>query len=109
MELPAARLAEQVVAGLSKESQNKNQKDIQTLAEAIQLIQKDIKASKRKNEDALPQEPAEKKQKSHQHEADLEPIKIPGSSAVSDPEEDCVCFSFLYQHKLPNPSSDLNQ
>ena len=60
MEQVAARLAEQVVARLSKKSQNKNQKDIKTLAEAIQLIQKDIKALKRKNEDALPQEPAEK-------------------------------------------------
>ena len=86
MEQVAARLAEQVVARLSKESQNKNQKDIKTLAEAIQSIQKGIKALKRKNEEALPQEPAEKKQKSHQH--DTAPIEIPGTSAVSDPESE---------------------
>ena len=85
MEQVAARLAEQVVARLSKENQNQNQKDIRTLAEAIQSIQKDIKTLKRKNEEAL-QEPAEKKQKSHQQ--DTEPIEIPGTSAVSDPESE---------------------
>ena len=41
MEQDATRLAEQVVACLNKESQNKNQKDIQTLAEDIRCIQKD--------------------------------------------------------------------
>ena len=89
VELLVEIIVGQVVSRLNKESANKTQKDIQTLAEAIQCLQKDFKSLKRKNSDteaALPPKRQNIDQEPNQNQRPSTP-RPASSIALSDPEE----------------------
>ena len=80
----------QVVIRLNKESSNKTQKDIETLAEAIQCLQKDFKSLKRKNSDIKAALPPNRQNTGHEPNQNQRPSTPRPTSSIalsdSDPE-----------------------